>query len=72
MVTKFSTKLYKAAGNQHLQFTAEIWTNDKKILPYSKKDKAQVLANNELPLMVVKMNWSHEGGLQFGKSRKKG
>ena len=63
--------MYKAAGNQHLKFAAEIWTNDTDRTPSAKKDKVQIVANDEFPLLDIKMSCSPDGGLQFGVFRKK-
>ena len=60
------------AGNQHLQFTAEIWTNDAKLPLPEKEDRNQVPTNNKFPFLDMKMGWYLEGDLQFGVFRKKG
>ena len=61
----------KELGNQHLQFTAEIWTNDKNLNPYAKNDKVQVVTNYTLHLLDMKMSCPPEGDLQFGVFKKK-
>ena len=61
-----------AAGNQHLQFTAEIWTDGANPLTLKKEDRVQVVAKDEFPFFDMKMSWSPEGDLQFGVFRKKG
>ena len=61
----------KSAGNQQLQFTAEIWANDTKLLPSAKKDKFQIRENDKFPFLDIKMIWSLKGGMQFGVFREK-
>ena len=56
----------KAAGNQNLQFTAEIYTDDEKLPPASKKNKVQIVANDKFPFLNMKMIWSPEEDLEFG------
>ena len=56
-------------GNHHLQFTAQIWTNDENLAPSSKKDKFQIVMNKEFPFLDMKMCWSLEGDLKFGLFR---
>ena len=60
----------KAAGNQHLQFTAEKWTNNNNLPLSTKKDEVQTVANNELSFLDMKMSWSPKGDLQFWVFRK--
>ena len=62
----------RAAGNQHLQFTAEIWTTDENPTLPEKEDRDQVVTNNEFPFLDMKMSWSPEGNLQFSVFREKG
>ena len=61
-----------AAGNQHLKFTAEIWTDGANSLTPEKEDRVQIVTNDEFPFLDMKTSWSPEGDLQFGVSRKKG
>ena len=58
-----------AAGNQHLQFTAEIWTDESNSPTPEKEDRVQIVTNNEFPFLDMKMSWSPEGDLQFGVFR---
>ena len=51
----FQQTLDKAVGNQHLQFTAKIWTNEMNIPPSAKKDKDQIMTNDEFPFLVIKI-----------------
>ena len=37
-----------------------------------KKDKVQIVSNNELTFLYMKMSWSPKGDLKFGVFRKKG
>ena len=60
------------AGNQNLQFTAEIWTNEADSSNPEKEDRVQIVKNNEFPFFYMKMSWSPEGDLQFGVFRKGG
>ena len=61
-----------AAGNQHLQFTAEIWTSNVNPLLPAKEYRVQILMNYKLPFLDMKMSWSPEGDLKFGVFKKKG
>ena len=61
-----------AAENQHLQFTAEIWTNEDNSPIPEKEDRFQIVTNDEFPFLDLKMSWFPEGDLQFGVFRKKG
>ena len=60
----------KAAGNQHLHFTAEVWTNNTNLPTSEKKDKVQTAAKNEFPFLFMKMSWYPKGDLEFGVFRK--
>ena len=60
-----------ASGNQHLQFTAEIWTNEANSPTPEKEDRVQIVTNDEFPFLDMKMSWSPEGGLHFGLFREK-
>ena len=62
----------KAAGNQHLQFTAEIWTTEKNSPTPAKEERFQIVTNDEFPFLDMKMSWSPEGGLKFVVFREKG
>ena len=61
----------KAAGNQHLQFTAEICTKEENSLSPAKEEIFQIVTNDKFPFLEMKMSWSPEGDLQFGVLRKK-
>ena len=61
-----------AAGNQHLKFTAEIWTDRANPPTPEKEDWVQIVAKDEFPFFDMKMSWSPERDLQFGVFRKKG
>ena len=69
---KFQQTVNLAAGNQHLKFTAEIWTDGKNPPNPEKEDRVQIVAKDEFPFLVMKMSWSPEGDLQFGVFIKKG
>ena len=55
----------KSADNQHLQFTAKIWTSNKSLLPFERKYKVKISADDELTLLDMKMIWSPERDTQF-------
>ena len=69
---KFQQTVNLAAGNQHLKFTAEIWTDGKNPRTPEKEDRVQIVAKDEFPFLDMKMVWSPEGDLQFGVFIKKG
>ena len=46
----------KGAGNQHLKFIAEIWTNYTNLPPSTKEDKVQIVMNDEFPFLDMKMS----------------
>ena len=62
----------KAAGNQHLQFTAEKWTKEENSPTPEKEERVQIVTNNKFPFLDMKMSWSPEGDLKFGVFRKNG
>ena len=53
----------KAAGNQQLQFTAEIWTTYENYPTPAKEERFQIVTNNEFPFLDMKTSWSPEGDL---------
>ena len=61
----------KEAGKQHLHFIAEIRTKDMNIPLYAEEDKVQIVKNEKLPLLDMKMSWFPEGDLKFSIFRKK-
>ena len=71
-LVEFQKTVNKAAGNQHLQFTAEIWTPELNPPLSAKEERVQIATNDEFPFLDMKINWSPEGDLQFGVFRKKG
>ena len=68
----FQKKVNRAAGNQHLQFTAEIWTTDETPPLPTKEDRGKVATNAKFPSLDMKTSWSPEGDLQFSVFRGKG
>ena len=62
----------RAAGNQHLQFTAERWKTDVNLPLPAKEDKVQVVTNDYFLFIDMKMICPPEKGLQFGVFRNKG
>ena len=71
-LNEFQHTVNKAADNQHFQFTAEIWTNNKRLNPSDKKNIIQISAADRFTFMVMSMSWSPKGYLQFVISKKKG
>ena len=69
---EFHHTVDKITGNQHLQFTAEICTNDKNLPHSAKNDRVKIVKNYKFPFLGMKIIWSPEGGLQFGLFSKKG
>ena len=59
----FHQKLDKDLGNQHLQFTAEIWMSDTNLTPSTKKYNIRIVTDNKLPLLDMKVRHSPEGDL---------
>ena len=43
---EFQKIVDKAAGNQHLQFTAEIWKLDENPPPQAKEDRVQIVTKD--------------------------
>ena len=46
----------KAAGNQRLQFTAEIWTTEDNVPTPSKEDRFKIVTNEKFPFLDMKMS----------------
>ena len=67
----FQQTVNKEEVNQHLQFTAEICTNEESPPTPAKDERVQIVTNNAFPFLDMKMSWSPEGGLQFSVFRKK-
>ena len=61
-----------AAVNQHLKSTAEIWTDGANSPTPEKEDRVQIVTNDELPFLYMKMSWFPEGDLQLCVFRNKG
>ena len=53
---EFQQMVNTAAGNHHLQFTAEIWTNKANSPTPEKEDRVQIVTNNEFPFLDMKMS----------------
>ena len=68
---EFQKTVNTAVGNQHLQFTAEIWTNEANSSTPAKEDRFQIVMNDEFPFLDVKMSLSLKGDLQFRMFRGK-
>ena len=62
----------KEAGNQYLQFTAEIWKPDENSPPQVKEDRVQIVKKDEFPFLDIKMKCTPEGELNFSVFRKAG
>ena len=69
---EFQQTVNTAMGNQHLQFTAEIWANKANSRTPAKENRVQIATNDEFPFLDIEMSWSYEGELQFGMFRGKG
>ena len=69
---EFHKTVNTAAGNQHLKFTTEIWTDGANPPTPEKEDRIQIVTNDEFHFLDMKMSWSPEGDLKFGVFRKKG
>ena len=61
----------KAAVNQHLQFTSNIWANNLILPPFEKKENFQICAFGRFPFLYMNMIWSPKRDLKFGIFRKK-
>ena len=55
----------KALGNQNLQFTAEMWTNNENLPPSEKEEKFHICADDGLLFLDMNMSWSLKRDLQF-------
>ena len=60
---EFQQTVNTAVENQHLQFTAEIWTNKVNSPTHAKEDRVQNMTNDEFPFLDMKMSWSPGGDL---------
>ena len=69
---EFQKTVDKAAGNQHLQFTAEIWKPDENPPPQAKKERVQIATKDKFPFLDMEMRWTPEGELNFSVFRKAG
>ena len=69
---KFQQTVDKAAGNQHLQFTAEIRKPNKNPPPQAKEDRVLTVTKDEFPLLDMNMQWIPEGKPNFSVFRKAG
>ena len=67
---EFQQTVNKAAGNQHLQFTAEKWMKEENSPTPENEERVQIATNNEFPFLDMKTSWSSEGDLQFGVFKK--
>ena len=56
MVRKNPEKVDIAAGNPHLQFMVEIWTNNEDQTLVAKKDKVKIHKSDEFPFLDMKMS----------------
>ena len=53
---EFQQTVNKAAGNQHLQFTEEIWTKEENPQTPAKEEIIQIETNDELPFLDMKIS----------------
>ena len=70
-IEEFQQTVNKAAGNQHLKFTAEVWTKEENSPKPVKEEIFEIVTNNEFPILDMKMSCYPEGDLQFGVFRKR-
>ena len=59
---EFQKRVDNSAGNQHIQFTAEIWTNDENLTLSTNKDKVQIVTKKS-SFLDTKMSCPPEGDL---------
>ena len=69
---EFHKPVNKAVGNQQLQLTAEIWMTEENYPTPAKEERFQIVKNNKVPFIDMKMRCSPEGDLQCIVFRKKG
>ena len=67
---EFQQTVNRPAGKQHLQFTSKIWTTEENPPLPLKEYRFQIMTNDELPFLDMKMSWSLEEDLQFSVFRK--
>ena len=53
---EFQQTVNMAAGNRHLQFAAEIWTNEANSPTPEKEDRFQIVVNDEFLFLDMKMS----------------
>ena len=53
---EFQQTVNKAAVNQHLQFTAEIWTIEENSPTPAKEGRVKIVTNDEFPFIDMKMS----------------
>ena len=51
---EFQKTVDKAAGNQHLQFTTEIWKPNENPPPQAKEDRVQIVTKDKFPFLDMK------------------
>ena len=51
---EFQKTVNKAARNQNLQFTAEIWAKEKNSSTPVKEERVQIVTNDEFPFLYMK------------------
>ena len=71
-LVEFQQTVDKAGGNQHLQFTAELWGNYVNLPPSENKYKVQIVENNDFPFLDMRIRCFPEGCLKSGLFRNKG
>ena len=69
---EFQQTVNTEAGIQHLQFTAEIWTDEANSLTPEKEDQVQIVTKDEFLFLDMKTSCSPKGDLKFGLFSKKG
>ena len=69
---EFQKTVNRSAGNQHLQFNAEICTPKVNHSLPVEKERVQTVENVKFPFLDIYLRWSPEGYFQFVVFRKKG
>ena len=57
---EFQQTVNKAAGNQHLQFAAEIWMKEEDSPTPAKEERVQIVTKDKFPFLDMQMSWSPE------------
>ena len=69
-IEEFQKTMHKTEVNQQLKSTAEIWTKEENPPTPANQERVQMVMNNELPFLDIKISWASEGDLQLEVLRK--